>query len=61
MSTKEFEATLAECVRGEKELERTVKIALAQGTLESRHSAILSEIAIELKAAIHTFEQALGH
>ncbi len=61
MSTEEFEATLAECVRGEKELERTVNTALAQGTLESRHFTILAEIANELKAAIHTFEQALGH
>ena len=61
MSTEELEATLAECVRGEKELERTVNAALEKGDLESRHAAILAEIAIELKAAIHTFEAALGH
>lgn len=61
MSTEELEATLAECVRGEKELERTVNSALEKGNLESRHAAILAEIAIELKAAIQTFETALGH
>ncbi|MES2659392.1 MAG: PA2169 family four-helix-bundle protein [Verrucomicrobiota bacterium] len=61
MSTEELEATLAECVRGEKELERTVNGALEKGALESRHAAILAEIATELKAAIHTFETALGH
>ena len=60
MSTEEFEATLAECVRGEKELERTVNGALGKGNLESRHAAILEEIAVELKAAIHTFETALN-
>jgi uncharacterized protein (TIGR02284 family) len=61
MSSEELEATLTECVRGEKELERTVNAALEKGELESRHAAILAEIAVELKAAIHTFETALGH
>ncbi|MEO5916195.1 MAG: PA2169 family four-helix-bundle protein [Luteolibacter sp.] len=61
MSTEELEATLAECVRGEKELERTVNGALEKGALEARHAVILAEIATELKAAIQTFETALGH
>ncbi len=61
ISSEELEATLAECVRGEKELERTVNAALEKGDLESRHAFILAEIATELKAAIHTFETALGH
>lgn len=61
MSTEELEATLAECVRGEKELERTVNGALERGELDSSHAAILAEIAIELKAAIQTFENALQH
>ena len=61
LSHEELEATLAECVRGEKELERTVNSALETGDLESHHADILAEIAVELKAAIHTFEAALGH
>ena len=61
LSGEELEATLAECVRGEKELERTVNAALEMGDLEPRHAAVLAEIATELKAAIHTFETALGH
>ena len=60
MSTEELEATLAECVRGEKELERTVRDALEHGALDSANAATLGEIATELRAAIHTFETALG-
>jgi len=60
MSTKELEATLAECVRGEKELERTVSDALENGALDSANASTLAEIATELRAAIHTFETALG-
>lgn len=60
MTSEELEATLAECVRGEKELQRTIRGALEQGALESANSAILRDIATELDAAIQTFESALG-
>lgn len=59
MTSEEFKATLAECVRGEKELARTIQGALDHGNLEANHAAILAEIATELKEALHTFESVL--
>ena len=59
MTSEEFKATLAECVRGEKELARTIESALEHGNLEANHAAIIAEIATELKEALHTFEAVL--
>lgn len=60
MTEEEFKATLAECVRGEKELARTIQDALEHGNLEENHAAIVAEVSTELKEAIHTFESVLG-
>ncbi len=60
MTDEEFKATLAECVRGEKELARTVQDALDHGNLEENHATIVAEVSAELKEAIHTFESVLG-
>ena len=60
MSDEEFKATLAECVRGETVLAKTIQNALDHGDLDSTHAAILSEVSAELKAALQTFETALG-
>jgi len=61
MTDEEFKATLSECVRGEKELARTIEEALTHGNLIPNHSIVLAEIATELKEALHTFESVLGH
>lgn len=60
MSDEEFKATLAECVRGETVLANTIQNALDHGDLDSTHAVILSEVSAELKAALQTFETALG-
>jgi len=60
MTQEEFKATLAECVRGEKELARTIEGALAHGNLEASHAAIVAEVATELKEALQTFQQVLA-
>lgn len=60
MTEEEFRATLAECVRGEKELARTVEDALTKGNLDEKHAAIISDVYSELEEAIRTFESALN-
>lgn len=60
MTDEEFKVTLAECVRGEKELSRTIQVALDHGNLEGNHAAIIAEVATELKEALHTFESVLS-
>ena len=59
MSDEEIRATLAECVRGEKELARTIDDALNHGNLLSNHAQIVSSVALELREAIQTFEAVL--
>lgn len=60
MTDEEFRATLAECLRGEKELARTIKDALIHGNLETNHAAIISSVYSELKKAIRTFQSVLN-
>ncbi len=60
MTDEEFKATLAECVRGEKELARTIQDALDHGNLEANHASIVAEVSTELREALHTFESVLG-
>ncbi len=60
MTDEEFKSTLAECVRGEKELARTIEEALDHGNLEAHHASIIAEVATELKEALHTFETVLS-
>ena len=59
MTEEEFKVTMAECVRGEKELDRTIHEALDSGLLEPDHAAILKEVSTELEQALVTFNSAL--
>lgn len=59
MTDEEFKAVLAECVRGEKELARTIQDVLDHGNLEPGHATIIAEVSAELQEAIHTFESVL--
>lgn len=61
MTDEEFKAVLAECVRGEKELARTIQDVLDHGNLEPEHAVIIAEVFTELQEAIHTFESVLDH
>jgi len=60
MTDEEFRATLSECLRGEKELARTVKDALTHGNLESNHAAVISNVYSELREAIRTFQSVVN-
>lgn len=60
MTDEEFRATLAECLRGEEELARTVKDVLTHGNLENNHAAIISNVYSELKKAIRTFQTVIN-
>lgn len=60
MTEEEFKVTLAECVRGEKELARTIQVALENGNLDEKHAIIIAEVATELKEALHTFESVVS-
>jgi uncharacterized protein (TIGR02284 family) len=60
ISSEELHATLAECIRGEKELRRTIQEAIDCGSMDSANSSLLRDISAELHAAIQTFESALG-
>lgn len=60
LSDEELHAILAECIRGEKELRRTIQGAIDCGCLDSANSSLLQEISSELHAAIQTFETVLG-
>ena len=60
MTDDEFKATLAECVRGEKELAKTVRGALDHGNLDPEHAAIIADVSAELDEAIRTFEAVLN-
>jgi uncharacterized protein (TIGR02284 family) len=60
MTDEEFRAILAECVRGERELARTVRDALTHGNLETRHASVISEVFTEVKKAIRTFQSVLN-
>lgn len=57
---EELHATLAECIRGEKELSRTIQGAIDCGCIDTENSNLLRDISTELHAAIETFESALG-
>lgn len=61
MTDEEFKVTLAECVRGENELARTIEEALEHGNLETNHAAIVREVAAELQEALQTFKMVIDH
>ena len=60
VSNEEFRTTLEECVRGEKELFRTVDTALVHGNLDPAHAAVISEVATELQETLLTFESLMA-
>ncbi|GAA5116852.1 PA2169 family four-helix-bundle protein [Luteolibacter yonseiensis] len=60
MTDDELKAVLAECVRGEKELSRTIHDVLTHGNLDANHAAIITDVATELEEAIRTFESVLN-
>lgn len=52
----ESKAVIAECLRGEKELARTLEDALTDGHLDPAHAALVSEALDEVRIAIGAFE-----
>jgi uncharacterized protein (TIGR02284 family) len=60
LTEDELRATISECIRGEKELRRTIENAIDGGCLDSANASLLKEIATEMHAAIETFETAVG-
>ena len=52
----ESKAVIAECLRGEKELARTLEDALTDGHLESPHRELVAEALDEIRIAIGAFE-----
>lgn len=58
LTDQETDAILAECVRGEKELARTLESALESGALQPGHAELLQDALDEVKLAIHGFEAA---
>lgn len=61
MTDDELHATLEECVRGEKELQRTIKDAQFHGNLAFEHQMIIADMAVELDDTIRSFQAALDH
>lgn len=59
MSDEEFRAVLEECVRGEKELARTIEDTLQGGNLDKNHAEVVSQIARELAQALGVFQSVL--
>jgi uncharacterized protein (TIGR02284 family) len=60
MTDEDLRVILDECLRGEKELQRTVRRALAHGELKPVHQDVIADMAVELDDAIHTFEAFLN-
>lgn len=52
----ESKAVLAECLRGEKELARTLEDALTDGHLDPSHAALVTDALNEVQIAIRAFE-----
>jgi len=52
----ESKAVIAECLRGEKELARTLEDALTDGHLEPSHANLIAEALDEIRIAIGAFE-----
>ena len=52
----ESKAIIAECLRGEKELARTLGAALTEGHLEASHVDLVAEALDEIRIAIGAFE-----
>ncbi|NQX00193.1 PA2169 family four-helix-bundle protein [bacterium] len=59
MTREDFNSTLAECLRGENELSRTLQDAIQNGKLDPEHSETLVEVDSEVKAAISTLESTI--
>lgn len=61
MTDEDLNVTLSECVRGEKELIRTILAAVEKGDLSLSHKEIIADMAVEVKEAITIFQTALNH
>jgi len=55
-ATHESKAIIAECLRGEKELARTLEASLTDGHLDPAHAALVTEALDEVRIAIGAFE-----
>lgn len=60
MTTQEADAILAECVRGEHELQRTLQAAIQEDHLTPEHRELISDAVAEVNLAIRAFESAIG-
>jgi uncharacterized protein (TIGR02284 family) len=60
MTDEDSKAALAECVRGETVLSKTIRNAIDKGDLDSNHAQLLAEVSTELDQALQTLETALG-
>lgn len=61
MSDEDLRTTLEECVRGERELQRTVKGALMKGDMKPSHQDIIADMAVEIDDTLQTFQTTLNH
>lgn len=55
-TSQESKAVISECLRGEKELARTLEDALSEGHLGDAHATLVSEALAEVWVAIRAFE-----
>lgn len=60
LSDGELEAVLKECLRGEKELLRSLRTAIRDREIRESHREKLEEISIEVAEAVETFETSLN-
>lgn len=60
VTENEADAILAECVRGESELVRTLKGVLEDPRLQPAHRELVSDMIAEVSLALHAFDSATG-
>ena len=60
MTDQEADAILAECVRGETELVRTLQAALDKGGLLPEHRELIGDMIAEVTLAVRAFDSAIG-
>jgi len=56
VAARETSAIVAECLRGEKELARTLRSALEVGSLSPAHHALITDTLSEVDLAVSSFE-----
>ena len=60
MTDQEADAILAECVRGETELVRTLNAVLDGGQLLPEHRQLISDMIAEVTLAVRAFDSVIG-